>query len=290
MSTKIDTYTNDRTEIVEKVLTFHILNRIKKYYKTLDNYHSGKKDVKKFNNIFHIESDIIDKLIGYPRDENGKQIKVNHSVKDKINKNGKVKVLNHYKKTYKSGKSWNVLDRYILTDEYLATIWNNSSAFKCESSFYTKKEHELIDKYILGYDKNTKHTTSKKEETKTYIDDDMEIMQLKEENEKLKLEIERLKKENEELKSHKEEKKTTMTKPSSTFDDDSFFVDNTYTATPTKIETPEERELRKEKEQNKYESEMKSLNSMISDMFKTKDVQKYNGTDAELDDLIDDMI
>ena len=167
MSTKIDTYTNDRTEIVEKVLTFHILNRIKKYYKTLDNYHSEKKDVKKFNNIFHIESDIIDKLIGYPRDENGKQVKVNQSVKYKLNKNGKVKILNHYKKTYKSGKSWNVLDRYILTDEYLATIWNNSSAFKCESSFYTKKEHELIDKYILGYDKNTKQTSSKKEETKT---------------------------------------------------------------------------------------------------------------------------
>lgn len=290
MSTKIDTYTNDRTEIVEKVLTFHILNRIKKYYKTIDNYHSEKKDVKKFNSIFHIDSDIIDKLIGYPRDERGKQVKVNQAVKDNLNKNGKVKVLNHYKKTYKSGKSWNVFDRYILTDDYLATIWNNTEAFKCESSFYTKQEHDLIDKYILGYDKTTKHISSKKEETKTQIDDDMEIMQLKDENEKLKLEIERLKKENEYLKSQNQEKKTTMTKPSATFDDDTFFNDNTYTATPTKIETPEEREIRKEKEHQKYIKEIKSVNDMISDMFKKKEIKTYNGTADELDELIDDMI
>ena len=120
----------------------------------------------------------------------------------------------------------------------------------------------------------------------------MEIIQLKEENEKLKLEIERIKKENEYLRSQKQEKKTTTynKQTSTTFDDKTFFDDNTFKPTTINIETPEERTLKKEKEQKKYESEMKSLNSMISDIFKTKDVQKYNGTDAELDDLIDDMI
>ena len=118
----------------------------------------------------------------------------------------------------------------------------------------------------------------------------MEIMQLKDENEKLKLEIERLKKENEYLKYQKEENKITIKKPSATFDDDTFLDTPTYIPAPTKIETPEERAIRKEKEQENYKVEMKSLNDMISDIFRSKDVPSFNGSDAEFEDLISDMI
>lgn len=304
MNTKIESYIQDKTETLEKVLTFHLLNSIKKYYGTVDNLKKAdnkiKSDIKNhtvsnkelshFNNCFYVSPDKISKIVGKIKNEQGKQVRKTKQVLDNLIKRNKIKILPNYTLRFNSGKTFVVKTRYILDYEYIDKVWDNKEVWNSESSYYTKKEHKLIDKYILGYDKNTKHISSKKEETKTYIDDDIEIIQLKEENEKLKLEIERLKKENEELKSHKEEKKTTMTKPSSTFDDDSFFVDNTYTATPTQIEIPEERTLRKEKEQKKYESEMKSLNSIISDMFKKKDVQKYNGTDAELDDLIDDMI
>ena len=306
MNTKIEKYIQDKTANLEQVLTLHLLNSIKKYYGTVDNLKKAdnkiKSDIKNhtvsnkelshFNNCFYVSPDKISKIVGIPRDENGKKVRVTTQVLDNLIKRNNIKILPNYTLRYNSSKTFVVKTRYILDYEYIDKIWNNKEVWNNESSYYTKKEHELIDKYILGYDKNTKHTSSKKEETKTQIDDDMEIIQLKEENEKLKLEIERIKKENEYLRSQNQEKKTTTynKQTSTTFDDKTFFDDNTFKPIPTKIDTPEERKLRKEKEQKKYESEMKSLNSMISDIFKTKDVQKYNGTDAELDDLIDDMI
>lgn len=167
MSDKINAYIQDRTETVEKVLTFHILNRIKKYYKTLDNYQSEKKDINKFNSLFYIDNKTIDKLIGCPRDENGKQIKVNKAIKDNLNARGKIRVLNHYTQTHKSGKQWIVYDRYILTDDYIKTIWDDERWFNADNKeIYTKEEHKLIDRLILGY-KHTKKQTKAKQSNKT---------------------------------------------------------------------------------------------------------------------------
>lgn len=306
MSTKIDTYIQDKTETLEKVLTFHLLNSIKKYYGTVDNLKKAdnkiksniknhtvsNKELSHFNNCFYISPDTISKIVGIPRDEYGKRVRVTQKVIDNLIKRNNIIILSNYNLVFKSGKTFTVKTRYFLSYDYLDKVWDNTEAFKCESSFYTKQEHNIIDKYILNYNKNTKHTSVKQEETNTQIDNDIEIIHLKDENLKLKLEIERLKKENEELKSQNQEKKTTTctTQTSATFDDNSFFVDNTFKPTTIKIETPEERTIRKEKEQEKYESEMKSVNDMISDMFNTKEVKKFTGTDAEFDELIDDII
>lgn len=309
MNTKIESYIQDKTETLEKVLTFHLLNSIKKYYGTVDNLKKAdnkiKSDIKNhtvsnkelshFNNCFYVSPDKISKIVGKIKNEQGKQVRKTKQVLDNLIKRNNIKILPNYTLRYNSGKTFTVKTRYILDYKYLEKVWNNEEVWKNESSYYTKQEHKLIDKYILGYDKNTKHTSSKKEETKTQIDDDMEIMQLKEENEKLKLEIERIKKENEYLRSQNQENKTTTynKQTSATFDDKTFFDNNTFKPIPTKIYTPEERELRKEKEQQKYKADMQKLNNMISDIFKKpteKEVKSFCGTKDELDDLVDDMI
>ena len=309
MNTKIEKYIQDKTETIEKVLTFHLLNSIKKYYGTVDNLKKvdnkiksdiknhtvSNKELSHFNNCFYVSPDKISKIVGIPRDENGKQVRVTTQVLDNLIKRNNIKILPNYTLRYNSGKTFTVKTRYILNYEYLDKVWNNEKVWNSESSFYTKQEHNFIDKYILGYDKNTKHTSSNKEENKTYIDDDIEIMHLKEENEKMKLEIERLKKENEYLRSQNKEKKiTTYNKQTSaTFDDKTFLDDNTFKPIPTKIYTQEERELRKEKEQQKYKADIQKLNDMISDIFKKpteKEVKSFCGTKDELDNLINDMI
>ena len=181
MSTKIDTYIQDKTETLEKVLTFHLLNSIKKYYGTVDNLKKAdnkiKSDIKNrtvsnkelshFNNCFYVSPDKISKIVGIPRDENGKKVRVTTQVLDNLIKRNNIKILPNYTLRFNSGKTFTVKTRYILDYKYLDKVWDNKEVCNNESSYYTKKEHELIDKYILGYDKNTKHTSSKKEETKT---------------------------------------------------------------------------------------------------------------------------
>ena len=182
---KIDTYIQDKTETLEKVLTFHLLNSIKKYYDTVENLKKAdnkikfdiknhtvsNKELSHFNNCFYVSPYKISKIIGIPRDENGKQVRVTKEVLDNLTKRNNIKILQNYTLRFKSGKTFTVKTRYILDYDYLEKVWNNNDAWNSESSYYTKEEHDLIDKYILGYDKNNKSSsskkTTKKEETKT---------------------------------------------------------------------------------------------------------------------------
>lgn len=172
MSTKIDTYIQDKTLILEKVLTFHLLNSIKKYYGTvynlkkadnkiksdIKNHTVSNKELSHFNNCFYVSPDKISKIVGKTKDENGHQKRITKEVLDNLMKRNNIKIFPNYTLRFKSGKTFTVKTRYVLNYEYLEKVWDNNDAWKSESSYYTKEEHKLIDNFILGY-KNTKKNT-----------------------------------------------------------------------------------------------------------------------------------
>ena len=190
MNTKIESYIQDKTETLEKVLTFHLLNSIKKYYGTVDNLKKAdnkiKSDIKNhtvsnkelshFNNCFYVSPDKISKIVGKIKNEQGKQVRKTKQVLDNLIKRNNIKILPNYTLRFNSGKTFTVKTRYILDYEYLDKVWDNEEVWKNESSYYTKQEHKLIDKYILNYNKPTKTVNASNTEiTEEQTKDDLEM-------------------------------------------------------------------------------------------------------------------
>ena len=204
MNTKIESYIQDKTETLEKVLTFHLLNSIKKYYGTVDNLKKAdnkiKSDIKNhtvsnkelshFNNCFYVSPDKISKIVGIPRDENGKKVRVTTQVLDNLIKRNNIKILPNYTLRFNSGKTFTVKTRYILDYVYLDKVWDNEEAWNNESSYYTKQEHKLIDKYILNYNKPKKTVNASNTETQETTKDELEMKTIETEINETKTNVE----------------------------------------------------------------------------------------------------
>ena len=204
MNTKIEKYIQDKTETLEKVLTFHLLNSIKKYYGTVDNLKKAdnkiKSDIKNhtvsnkelshFNNCFYVSPDKISKIVGIPRDENGKKVRVTTQVLDNLIKRNNIKILPNYTLRFNSGKTFTVKTRYILDYVYLDKVWDNEEAWNNESSYYTKQEHKLIDKYILNYNKPKKTVNASNTETQETTKDELEMKTIETEINETKTNVE----------------------------------------------------------------------------------------------------
>ena len=189
MNTKIESYIQDKTETLEKVLTFHLLNSIKKYYGTVDNLKKAdnkiKSDIKNhtvsnkelshFNNCFYVSPDKISKIVGKIKNEKGKQVRKTKQVLDNLIKRNNIKILPNYTLRFNSGKTFTVKTRYILDYEYLDKVWDNEEVWQNESSYYTKQEHKLIDKYILNYNKPKKIVNASNTETQEQTKDELEM-------------------------------------------------------------------------------------------------------------------
>lgn len=189
MNTKIESYIQDKTETLEKVLTFHLLNSIKKYYGTVDNLKKANNKIKSdiqnhtvsnkelshFNNCFYVSPDKISKIVGKIKNEKGKQIRKTKQVLDNLIKRNNIKILPNYTLRYNSGKIFSVKTRYILDYDYLDKVWDNEEVWNNKSSYYTKKEHKLIDKYILNYNKPTKTVKVSNTETQETTKDELKM-------------------------------------------------------------------------------------------------------------------
>lgn len=165
----------------EKVIIFKTCTTIKNIYKSIDNYYAAVKlltkpyhtltdseihIVNKFNDLFQLDKLTVEKIITKPRID-GKQICITKQVLNQIKERGNIKIFNHGTIRYKSGKNFSLLTKYTIDISVIKTYFNNENVFNTNSDFYTKKQHKLIDKFILNYKKekpimNTTKSTSKK--------------------------------------------------------------------------------------------------------------------------------
>lgn len=193
---KIESYIQERTLILEKALVFHINNQIKKHFKTKEkfveyyNNCNNKQFSKKLNNAFSVPLNIINNIIGTPRDENGKQKKVFQKVKDNLLSRGNIILLKHFHEHYTdSKKNYTTVDRYLINpDKINAVLFDDAKISNINSGYYTDLESRLIYRYILNPNKylkdfknmkksvkNTKNTSTQIETTEEQTKDELEM-------------------------------------------------------------------------------------------------------------------
>jgi hypothetical protein len=150
----------------EKVIIFKTCQTIKKIYKTLDSYIAVTKlltkhvktpdDLKlinQFNSLFQIDKNTVKKLITVPK-INGKYTRITTEVLNLIKERGIIKRFNHRNINYKSGKPFTMCNVYIIDVKHIQNYYYNNNVFNTNSDFYSKKQHKLIDKFILNYNKS----------------------------------------------------------------------------------------------------------------------------------------
>ena len=183
---KIESYIQERTLILEKALVFHINTQIKKHFKTKDkfveyyNNCNNKQYSKKLNNAFSVPLNIINNIIGTPRDENGKQKKVYQKVKDNLLNRENIILLKHFHEHYtKSSKNYTTVDRYLINPDKINDIlFDDAKISDINSGYYTDIEKRTINNYILhpkeyltDFKKNKKNNTQIKTQEETTKDD-----------------------------------------------------------------------------------------------------------------------
>ena len=186
---KIESYVQERTLILEKALVFHINTQIKKHFKTKEkfveyyNNCNNKQFSKKLNNAFSVPLNIINNIIGTPRDENGKQKKVYQKVKDNLLNRGNIILLKHFHEHYtKSSKKYTTVDRYLINPDKINDIlFDDSKISNINSGYYTDIEKRTINNYILhpkeyltDFKKNKK-TNTQIETTEEQTKDELEM-------------------------------------------------------------------------------------------------------------------
>ena len=164
MNEKIDNLVDDFT----KVITFKIITTIKNHYGSLDEFKkacssSYNKDLKRFEKNFHIDSKILQSLT---RDSKGKR----HL--DEVLANLDPELL-RYKHKFdwkykKSGKKFSKLSTFCIPFKRLDKLFAledipGESPFYTKSSFYSQRQHKLIDKLILGYGAKSRKSYTKSE-------------------------------------------------------------------------------------------------------------------------------
>lgn len=117
------------------------------------------KQFAKFVTLFNLDCATVEKLIGRPSG-------IKRITKDVINfcvNNGDIEILNACNINYSSGKSFTHNRCYYLPVKLAEKYLNNKDVLNTNSSFYTKKEHKLIDKYIFKYNNKAVEEVSEKE-------------------------------------------------------------------------------------------------------------------------------
>lgn len=182
--TKIEQYVQERALNLEKVLVFHINRQIKEHFSTKENYVKYYNNCNKtqfnskLNNAFSIPSNIINNIIGRPRDENGKQKKVYQIVKTNLLNRGNIILLKHFHEHYTdSSKDYTTVDRYLINpDKINDVLFDDAKISDINSGYYTELESSLIYRYIMNpksYLKdfnNMKKRVKKNKKTSTQIE------------------------------------------------------------------------------------------------------------------------
>ena len=163
MNETIDNLVDDFT----KVITFKIITTIKNHYGSLDEFKkacssSSNKDLKRFEKNFHIDSKLLQSLT---RDNKGKR----HLDEVLANLNPELLRYKHkFDWKYKSGKKFSKLSTFYIPFEQLDKLFAledipGESPFYTKSSFYSQRQHKLIDKLILGYGAKPRKVYTKSE-------------------------------------------------------------------------------------------------------------------------------
>lgn len=158
----------------EKYIGFTTLDKIHKIYDAdISKYikalnvikNKSENDFKNMNIFiyhFQLERKIVQTIIGSPLID-GKYIYITKFVLDEVEKRGIIKCLNHRNLNYKSGKTFTCGNCYYLSATAAEKLINSKDAYNTNSSFYTKKQHKLIDKYYFKYNNKKAEEVSKKE-------------------------------------------------------------------------------------------------------------------------------
>ena len=163
MNETIDNLVDDFT----KVITFKIITTIKNHYGSLDEFKKAcssslNKDLKRFEKNFHIDSKILQSLT---RDNKGKR----HLDEVLARLNPELLRYKHkFDWKYKSGKKFSKLSTFYIPFEQLDKLFAledipGESPFYTKSSFYSQRQHKLIDKLILGYGAKPRKAYTKSE-------------------------------------------------------------------------------------------------------------------------------
>ena len=151
--TELAAYIERRARLLERVATFHVLNRIVKkwgdYESFLTTYNSFSKGGfwRKNSKWFHL--DTLSKIVGVPR-VSGKQKRILNDVLARIDPT----IIQYRANTsihYKSGKSYNIHSGFFIPLERLRTLLADGRALFLDGGIYSDEEIYVIKKFVLGY-------------------------------------------------------------------------------------------------------------------------------------------
>ena len=154
--------TNDINQLVTdftKVITYKIITTIRNHYGSLESFKTecnsqSNKSLARYNINFHVDSKILQALT---RTSDGKR----HLDEVLSMLNPKELVYKHkFDWKFKSGKKFSKPSTFYIPFEQLEKLFaledTELSPFMTTTKFYTKTQHKMIDKYILGYRKPRK--------------------------------------------------------------------------------------------------------------------------------------
>lgn len=207
----------ERAQDLEKVLTFSIVSTAKKFYASVEALKiefnhiisrcASRKTEVEFHRRFKHTQQEYRKIIG-----KGIHIDQILPLMSKW-----IHLQKNFSYNYRSGKSFHVHSYWYIDFNVLERLWNRKDVADASSSYYTQKQHKLIDNVILGYCSKTSKSRSKRKvdgycvkqhelensigkiETQTQATRDqvtdltVEMARLMQENSELKRDIEELK-------------------------------------------------------------------------------------------------
>ena len=151
----------ERAADLEKVYTFSIVTTAKKYYGTVEKLKAvykkivdGKATAKEqidFCRLFSHKPAEYRKILGKL---DGQYVKIS-DVKQYFSK--WFHYQRHFNKNYKSGKTYVVHGYWHIDFDVLQKFWNSKDVALASSSYYTQRQHKLIDKIILKGKTDKKH-------------------------------------------------------------------------------------------------------------------------------------
>lgn len=154
----------ERAADLEKVYTFSIVATAKKHYGTIDTLKAvykkivdGKAAAKEqvdFCRLFSHKPAEYHKILGFL---DGKRVKLS-DVEPLFSK--WLHYQHHFNKNYKSGKTYVVHGYWYIDFDVLQKFWNSKDVALASSSYYTQRQHKLIDKIILKGKTDKKHAAS----------------------------------------------------------------------------------------------------------------------------------
>ena len=154
----------ERAADLEKVYTFSIVATAKKHYGTVDklkavykNIVDGKATAKEqvdFCRLFSHKKSEYRKILGQIDGQYVKLSDVEPFFSTWLH------YQRHFNKNYKSGKTFVVHGYWYIDFDVLQKFWNSKDVALASSSYYTQRQHKLIDRVILKGKTEKKHAAS----------------------------------------------------------------------------------------------------------------------------------